>query len=121
MDATKMTEYTIDELADFGYKLQNKQEELEAAIDQVKKEIAIRLDQSGQPGQLTNNNTLSVTKVVRTLFSKVPMDKAKELGATVTKEVINNEMLRNLFKQGIEIPGMIQSISIVIKPVESKE
>ena len=99
-----MNKPTIEELVDSYNTAKGSIEDLEASVTVLRDELLDRLRIMKMDGIKTKTGYF-VKKVVSTSFSGVEMSVAKELGATMTKEVADVGMLRKLHDKGIKITG----------------
>jgi|GEM_PF-4575962 len=100
-----MKDTSLEELVEAHEKAKAVIEETEAGMKVIKDEILDRLKAMKLTGVKTKTGYF-VRSVITTSFSSVPMDWARENGATVQKESLDLSMLRQLQAKGVKVPEM---------------
>ena len=110
-------EFTLEELVKKAIEMKSAVEDIEAGLKVTKDEIGDRLKALKLDGTKVDN--YYVSRVRKLLFTDITLSYARELGATITKESLDNEKLRAIYMKGIKIKGAKWIYYISIK--EEKE
>lgn len=116
MDQNKLpSEMTFEEIIEFREKLNTQKEEIEAALSVLSDEIINRFKIEKVNGMVVGN--IAITKVSRTVF-EVTLEQAKDLGAIIMKEVVDNDALKKLHALGVKVPFRITEY-VTIKEIKN--
>jgi hypothetical protein len=88
-------------------------------LEAKRKELSLSIFQ-----QLAEEKTIIAGYTVRRyerLSFRVPLEQAREYGATKTEEVIDKEALKKLYESGAEIPGVSPICYIQVSAPRKKE
>lgn len=110
-----LSEYTWEQLLEYREKFVTQQEEIEAGLDVLKKEMLIRLQEENVNGKVVGN--YAITKATRVSF-KTPIDEAEALGAI--KKTVDTAALKKLYNDGIQISGVEKTEYVTVREVEKK-
>ena len=110
-------ELTLEELVKKAVEMKAAVEDIEAGLKITKDEIGDRLKALKLDG--TKVDGYYISRVRKLLFTDVTLSYARDLGATITKESLDNEKLRAIYNKGIKIKGARWSEYVSIK--EEKE
>jgi len=89
-----------------------------AALEEKKRELNQAISQQMSGVKMTVAGC--VLRRYERLFFKTPIEKARELGATKTEEVLDKEVLKKLYEAGQPVPGVTCSMYLQIS-AEKKE
>jgi len=110
-------EMTDEELVERHEVLKFQLEELDAEAKIIREEFGDRLANEHLDAKIVGDFNVGKTTMVR--FSDTPLEVAKEYGAT--KEVIDEPMLRKLYKAGTPIEGAKEITYVKITQSKAKD
>jgi hypothetical protein len=106
-------------------KLIDKLQEFNIAYDEamevlvmIRSEIMARLDEENITGELIGEYEISKRTRVNI---KVPIEKAKELGATKMEERVDDAKIKSLYASGVKIEGVNETEYLSVRRVKQDE
>jgi hypothetical protein len=84
----------------------------------IRSELMTRLDEENKDGELIGEYEVAKRKRINI---KVPVEKARELGATKEEEVVDNAKIKNLYASGVKIEGVTETIYLSVRRVKQDE
>lgn len=116
-DITNPQDLKIEELIEQREQMLQAIEDIKAGVSVFNEEILARLASEKLNGMIVGEHTIS--KVKRISFS-TKIEEARELGATKTKEVLDEVLLKKMYNAGAEIPGVRVTEYIMVKDIQTK-
>lgn len=110
--------YTINELVESRQQALTQMEQLEASVKVINEELLTILREANLKGQVVDNYQVTRSKRVNVT---TPLEEAVKWGAVMTKTVVDTTKVKDLYKKGIEVPGVNETEYITVREIERSE
>ena len=118
MQPDDLLKLSKEELVEKLWKFNLTYDDAMASMVMIRQEILARFEDQGLSGESIGEYELS--KRVR-INIKVPIEKARELGATKEQETIDRPKLSSLHKSGVKIEGVTETIYLSVRRIKQEE